>query len=184
MDERNAATVREMASLGLVVATVLTLVVIPTFYSLIERDSWEPSLVGRWRREIRLLLHKRNLRRLLSRLQKEGDESERRRLSALLSFQAAVDEVNKLQGNVAGIPAGKVEIPDLQIPDEPAAGRQPLSKEAVTITARTIQQGVATEDLAEALEVGYRGFGEIACTEAAKEGISAFLERRKPAFKK
>jgi 1,4-dihydroxy-2-naphthoyl-CoA synthase len=30
----------------------------------------------------------------------------------------------------------------------------------------------------------YRGFGEIACTDAAKEGISAFLERRKPEFKK
>jgi enoyl-CoA hydratase/3-hydroxyacyl-CoA dehydrogenase len=32
--------------------------------------------------------------------------------------------------------------------------------------------------------VGYRGFGEIACTDAAKEGISTFLERRKPEFKK
>jgi enoyl-CoA hydratase/3-hydroxyacyl-CoA dehydrogenase len=64
------------------------------------------------------------------------------------------------------------------------AGRQALSKEAVAITARTIQQGVSTEDLAEALEIGYRGFGEIACTDAAKEGISAFLERRKPEFKK
>jgi hypothetical protein len=78
---------------GLAVATVLTLVVIPTFYSLIERDSWEPSVVGRWRREIRLLLHKRKLRHLLSRLEKEGDASEQRRLSALLSFQAAMEEV-------------------------------------------------------------------------------------------
>jgi len=54
----------------------------------------------------------------------------------------------------------------------------------VTITAQTIQKGAATDDLAEALEIGYRGFGEIACTDAAKEGISAFLERRKPEFKK
>ena len=64
------------------------------------------------------------------------------------------------------------------------AGRQLLSKEAVTITARTIQKSVATEDLMDALEVGYLGFGEIACSDAAKEGISAFLERRKPEFKK
>ena len=99
-------------------------------------------------------------------------------------FQAAIAEVNRLQGKVAGIPEGKVEIPEVSIPDQPMAGRQALSREAVAITARTIQRAVATENLAEALEIGYRGFGEIACTEAAKEGISAFLERRKPEFKK
>jgi enoyl-CoA hydratase/3-hydroxyacyl-CoA dehydrogenase len=96
----------------------------------------------------------------------------------------AVDEVTKLQGKVTGIPPGKVDIPELTIPDQPMAGKRLLSKEAVTITARTIQNGAATEDLAEALEIGYSGFGEIACTAAAKEGISAFLERRKPEFKK
>ncbi|MCP4622017.1 MAG: 3-hydroxyacyl-CoA dehydrogenase/enoyl-CoA hydratase family protein [bacterium] len=99
-------------------------------------------------------------------------------------IQAALDEVDKLQGNVRGIPPGKVDIPELAIPDEPKAGKQLLSKEAVAITAQTIQKGVSTEDLAEALEAGYQGFGEIACTAAAKEGISAFLERRKPEFKK
>ena len=99
-------------------------------------------------------------------------------------IQAALAEIKNLQGKVKGIPEGKVEIPELDIPDEPMAGRQLLSKEAVTITAQTIQKGVDTEDLADALEVGYRGFGEIACTAAAREGISAFLERRKPEFKK
>jgi len=99
-------------------------------------------------------------------------------------IQAAIDEVNNLQGKVAGIPEGRVDIPELVIPDQPLAGKQNLSREAVTITARTIQKGAATEDLGEALEVGYRGFGEIACSEAANEGISAFLERRKPEFKK
>jgi enoyl-CoA hydratase/3-hydroxyacyl-CoA dehydrogenase len=99
-------------------------------------------------------------------------------------IQAALDEIDKLQGHVKGVPPGKVDIPELVIPDEPRAGKQLLSKEAVAITAQTIQKGVATEDLAEALEAGYRGFGEIACTDAAREGISAFLERRKPEFKK
>ena len=97
---------------------------------------------------------------------------------------AAFGEIDRLQGKVAGIPDGKVDIPEISIPEAPIAGKQPLSKEAVVITARTIQKSVATENLTEALEVGYRGFGEIACTDAAREGISAFLERRKPEFKK
>ncbi len=99
-------------------------------------------------------------------------------------IRAAFGEIDRLQGKVAGIPDGKVDIPGISIPEAPMAGKQPLSREAVVITARTIQKSVATENLTEALEVGYRGFGEIACTDAAQEGISAFLERRKPVFKK
>jgi len=34
------------------------------------------------------------------------------------------------------------------------------------------------------LEAGYQGAARIACTEAAKEGISAFLEKRKAVFKR
>ena len=99
-------------------------------------------------------------------------------------FQAAIEEIDKLQGKVTRIPDGKVDIPEISITEAPMAGRQLLSKEAVAITARTIQKAVATANLAEALEVGYRGFGEIACTDAAKEGISAFLQRRKADFTK
>jgi enoyl-CoA hydratase/3-hydroxyacyl-CoA dehydrogenase len=99
-------------------------------------------------------------------------------------IQAALEAVTNLQGTVRGIPDGKVDISVIDIPDTPRAGNQPLSREAVTITAQTIQKSAATENLAEALEIGYRGFGEIACTDAAKEGISAFLERRKPEFKR
>jgi len=45
--------------------------------------------------------------------------------------------------------------------------------------------GAGTADsLSEALEIGYQGSAEIACTDAAKEGISTFLQKRKPEFKK
>jgi enoyl-CoA hydratase/3-hydroxyacyl-CoA dehydrogenase len=49
---------------------------------------------------------------------------------------------------------------------------------------KVIQDGTAAANLRDALEIGYKGFGEIACTEAAREGISAFLERRPPNFTK
>jgi len=99
-------------------------------------------------------------------------------------ISAALEEVNNLEGNIKRIPDGKADIPEITIPDQPMAGKQPLSKEAVSITAKTVKEGAAAESFADALEIGYRGFGEIACTDAAKEGISAFLEKRKPEFKK
>ena len=99
-------------------------------------------------------------------------------------ISAAIEEVSNLQGKIDRIAEGKIEIPDFSVPDEPRAGGQVLSKEAVSIAVSTIKKGAATESLSEALEIGYKGFGEIACSAAAKEGISAFLERRKPDFKK
>ena len=99
-------------------------------------------------------------------------------------IKAAVEEVTNLQGKVKRISDAKVDIPEITIPDEPMAGKQPLSKEAVSIVLKTVKDGAAADSFAEALEIGYKGFGEIACTDAAKEGISAFLGKRKPEFKK
>ena len=99
-------------------------------------------------------------------------------------IKAAVEEVTNLQGKVKRISDAKVDIPEITTPDEPMAGKQPLSKEAVSIVLKTVKDGAAADSFAEALEIGYKGFGEIACTDAAKEGISAFLEKRKPEFKK
>jgi enoyl-CoA hydratase/3-hydroxyacyl-CoA dehydrogenase len=99
-------------------------------------------------------------------------------------IKEAVNEVSNLQGKVKPIPVGKVKIPEVEIPEKPMAGKLPLSKEAVSIAARTIRDGATAGSLAEALEIGYKGFGEIACTETAKEGISAFLEKRQPEYKK
>jgi enoyl-CoA hydratase/3-hydroxyacyl-CoA dehydrogenase len=54
----------------------------------------------------------------------------------------------------------------------------------VTLTVKVVLEGAATANFNDALEVGYKGFGEIACTDAAKEGVTAFLEKRPPNFTK
>jgi enoyl-CoA hydratase/3-hydroxyacyl-CoA dehydrogenase len=99
-------------------------------------------------------------------------------------ISAAVETVKDLRGKIGPIKKGKIDIPALNIPAEPKAGKQVLSKEAVALTMKVIQQSAAAENFDDALEIGYKGFGEIACTDAAKEGISAFLERRAPNFTK
>jgi enoyl-CoA hydratase/3-hydroxyacyl-CoA dehydrogenase len=97
-------------------------------------------------------------------------------------ISAAVETVNDLQGKISPMPQGKIDIPKINIPAEPKAGKQVLSKEAVAITMKVIKESAAAENFNDALEIGYKGFGEIACTDAAEEGISAFLERRPPVF--
>ncbi len=99
-------------------------------------------------------------------------------------IQEAKKEVERLQGKITRIPDGKMEIPPVEIPEQPMAGKLALSKEAVSIIARIIEQGAATERFTDALEVGYKGLGEIACTDAAQEGINAFLQKRSPEYKK
>jgi enoyl-CoA hydratase/3-hydroxyacyl-CoA dehydrogenase len=99
-------------------------------------------------------------------------------------IKAAIEEVHRLAGNIQRMAEGKVDIPPITIADEPDAPATTLSREAIAITVKTIQEGAKTENFSDALEIGYNGFGEIACTDAAKEGISSFLERRKPTYKK
>jgi enoyl-CoA hydratase/3-hydroxyacyl-CoA dehydrogenase len=64
------------------------------------------------------------------------------------------------------------------------AGKLPLSKEVVDIISKAIGEAARAPTFEEALEIGYKAFGQVACTGAAKEGISAFLEKRSPEFKK
>ncbi|MBW2038449.1 MAG: enoyl-CoA hydratase/isomerase family protein [Deltaproteobacteria bacterium] len=99
-------------------------------------------------------------------------------------IQEAVKEVNNLQGKVKRIPDDRVDIPDVKVPEQPMSGKLPLSKEAISIIVKIIKEGAAADRFTDALEIGYQGFGEIACTDAAKEGISAFLEKRQPVYKK
>jgi len=96
----------------------------------------------------------------------------------------AVKEVLKLGTGVKRAPDGKIQIPDISLPDIPKGpGNLKLSKEVISIAVKTIQKGAGAELFSDALEVGYQGAGEAFCTDAAKEGISAFIEKRRAEFK-
>jgi enoyl-CoA hydratase/3-hydroxyacyl-CoA dehydrogenase len=104
------------------------------------------------------------------------------------SYEALVRQAVKMvrEPSGAGAPMadGPVEIPPLAEIDTPAAGRLPLSREVVGLIGRAIEEAARGSSLAGALETGYAAFGASACTAAAREGIAAFRERRKPDFTK
>jgi len=96
--------------------------------------------------------------------------------------QRAVARVHALQGRVGRIAAGPVAIPPLAAIEPVAAGGQTLSREVLAILDGAVRDAAAAPTLAAALEVGYRAFGASACTAAAREGITANREGRKPDF--
>ncbi len=73
-----------------------------------------------------------------------------------------------------------VPLPPLELPPDRGAPR--LSPTVVGLIHRAILEAAAASGFDAALEVGYRAFGEVACTAAAREGIGAFLERRRADF--
>jgi enoyl-CoA hydratase/3-hydroxyacyl-CoA dehydrogenase len=67
-------------------------------------------------------------------------------------------------------------------PFDDAGAPQRFSREVVGIIERAVRAAAAAPTLAAALEIGYQAFARSACTAAAREGITAFGERRKPDF--
>jgi enoyl-CoA hydratase/3-hydroxyacyl-CoA dehydrogenase len=98
-------------------------------------------------------------------------------------FELALRKVHELAKH--GIPRlreGSVDsMIELPAP-EPQPGTRPLSAEVVALIDRAVRDAARADTLAGALEVGYRAFGEVACTAAAREGIQAFLEHRRADF--
>ena len=97
-------------------------------------------------------------------------------------IQASIGEVNRLVGNVPRITDHPVSIPEFTVPDKPMAGDLPLSREALEIVGKVINEGAAADSFKAAMEITYHYSGEISCIDAPKEGVFAFLEKRKPNF--
>ena len=97
---------------------------------------------------------------------------------------AAVWLVNALRDKPHRIPDTPVRIPPviIEVTSPHSASGQRLSATVLEILRGAIQKAAAAGSLKEALEVGYFAFGDSSCTAAAKEGIAAFGERRKPDF--
>ena len=99
-------------------------------------------------------------------------------------IEAAIEEVMRLQDDMPKITQEALSIPPFTVPEAPMAGSMPLSKEALDIFAKVINGAAAADSLAEALEISYQGAGDISCIDASKEGVNAFLQKRKPNFTK
>jgi len=97
-------------------------------------------------------------------------------------IDAAVARVKALAGRMPAIADGPVAIEAPRPVAAVSASGQGLSAEVIGIAEHAIRAGAAARTLAEALEIGYAAFGASACTGAAREGISAFQERRRPDF--
>jgi enoyl-CoA hydratase/3-hydroxyacyl-CoA dehydrogenase len=99
-------------------------------------------------------------------------------------IDAAIAEVNRLQGDIPRISEGPVEIPPFTVPEAPMAEDLVLSKEILGIIGGVINGAAKAKTLAEALEIAYVAAGDISCAKDCKEGVTAFLEKRKPEFNK
>jgi enoyl-CoA hydratase/3-hydroxyacyl-CoA dehydrogenase len=91
----------------------------------------------------------------------------------------AVARVHALAGEPRAALDGPAAIAPFAATAAPAAT---LSREVTGIIEEAVRAAAAAPTLAAALEIGYAAFGRSACTAAAREGIAAFGERRKPDF--
>ena len=92
--------------------------------------------------------------------------------------------VHALAGKPRATLDGVVALPPFEAMEPKAANGQILSREALGVLEQGVRDAAASASLAAGLEAAYLASGRAACTAAAREGIGAFLERRKPDFGK
>jgi len=97
-------------------------------------------------------------------------------------MRQAIARVHALQGRARPAADGARTLPPLSGSVAPGKEARPLSATVVGLIAQAVRDAAAAPTLAQALEVGYRAFGAVACTAAAREGIDAFLHKREPDF--
>lgn len=97
-------------------------------------------------------------------------------------LEQAIAQVDALRDRVPRIPDGEVDIATLEPIEPRAADGLALSARAIALMDVAIHDAASAPTFAAALEVGYRAFGASACAAAAREGIAAFGERRRPDF--
>ena len=96
----------------------------------------------------------------------------------------AVRRVGELAGKQRGLADTPVSIaPPPAMDGEPHSfSGQRLSAAVSAVIRQAVSDSAAAASLDEALELGYAAFAESAATAAAREGITAFMEKRKPEF--
>jgi enoyl-CoA hydratase/3-hydroxyacyl-CoA dehydrogenase len=93
----------------------------------------------------------------------------------------ALSLIDELARGRRKIPESPVEI-DAALPVAGLVHGAPLSRRVIAIIEGAVHDAAKAPTLQAALEIGYRAFGECACTAAAREGVTAFGERRSPDF--
>jgi enoyl-CoA hydratase / 3-hydroxyacyl-CoA dehydrogenase len=94
----------------------------------------------------------------------------------------AVARVHALAARLPRIADAPVAVPPFEAGSARTADGRVLSAQVTGIIERAVRDAAAAPTLEAALEAGYLAFGEVACTAAAREGISAFGGRRTPDF--